>query len=1436
MAELALGAIGVIPVVEFVFKSFKGLYKNLKTFKQYARESKRVRQELEVQEAIFKNEWQILRTVFSPTADDSNVVDIANHASQGKLDKLQLDQRLRRALGENYNACEKATEVIREDLQELTRELQEVTLLANHQESERPGDTVKRLREIQDRLKVTFRSKKWSESIEKLRRSIGNLSTLSAQLEKLGKPARHELSVEGKTCERHLMEWRGSVRVQRASRALHEALVDAWKCGHADHTRHLFRLFIETDQVDDETQMRLTIMYLNRMQVALESGLVQLHVRSHILQLDLGASMIPLTPPDEECQGVSKRRKMVRFEEPAVRQTVGHQAKEYVDKTGSQLIHQTSGDLRSSSDICFKLTGTYPDQIASSSESVLHCFGHLDCTQQRDSFRHVFYPSCPGPNRRDTDRSPMALDEIIKTSRRDLINPIDKLRLARMLVSAALKFYSTPWLDDIWQLRDLSMSVDDIEDLSQSIHNMHLSAELGKTRAVQMEDVQTVTTPNSQVTEDDARDDEEIRCNIKCRPLWSLGAALLQIDHWERIDLGDVVANKFVVVQEVKCGCTVCSTLLAFGNLQFTIALSYDGMSEIEILPEYDYVVVGGGTSGLTVANRLSENPGITVLVLEAGEFDANEDFLTIPGLAGGAVGTKYDWNRTYVATEDVNGRTLPAPLGKVVGGSTKLNQMSFNRGSSSDYDRWVELGNEGWGWEALLPYFKKNELFTPPNKGIAEEYNITFDPSVHGTSGYVHSSYSPFFWPTTKNLVQAVKELGINIAFDQANGSPLGGYFNPHSESPVSVTRSSAREAYYDSVSDRKNLHLHAGRQVTRVITEKHHGAIKATGVEFSKSRHGVYETVRARKELILAAGSIHTPQILQVSGIGDPALLSSINVTTVVDLPGVGQNFQEHAVVKVINKLKAPLQRSNLTDAMFAAKVRAQYEKYRKGPFTSSLGDFLIFMPLSNFSHASSHIYQDAIRQEGTEFLPADTPIQVIKGYKRQHKVLNDRLLRSESAILEVIWDGGEMLICLQHPYSRGSIKATSSSTFDAPAADPALAKNPLDVAILAESIRFSRRLVNAAAMDILEPLEVVPGAGVTSIEALTEFIRSTVSNFYHPAGSCKMGSREEGGVVDAELKVYACDAMKTPSSSPTVSTINDTSARWPTVGAINDIATSHTNWQRTYGLGTQHGDIPKLIKSCETTMTHMRTAIKHSDMRNRQNLEQEMEAFSFATDELITRFVAWDSLAQATIDETQNLSNHVLGSTVSWNDLSDFTGRNRKLRELSSHEGRRIGGRLQYLKENQSRLLASLDTVGVHLRTIAEFLRDEEASLDPKGKDFTERAKILERMLQLVTRTHRVINNLQITVKTSGRGLERLRQAIWGIEDKSRCATEEMPLCLQNIQAAVDRLDSVWKPPKPGAQPQRTIDRLAQIHQASTLRKNMCQCQGGKNGNKK
>ncbi|KAF5661417.1 alcohol oxidase [Fusarium heterosporum] len=573
-------------------------------------------------------------------------------------------------------------------------------------------------------------------------------------------------------------------------------------------------------------------------------------------------------------------------------------------------------------------------------------------------------------------------------------------------------------------------------------------------------------------------------------------------------------------------------TIAAFGCLR--VASASPSAQDVNVGAEYDYVIVGAGASGLTVANRLSEDPAVTVLVIEAGDFDKNEDFMTIPGLAGGAIGTKYDWNLTYPASSSLNGRNISAPLGKVVGGSTKLNRMVFDRGSKADYDRWAELGNRDWQWKTLLPFFKKSEKFTPPTAEIKKKYGVTTDPSAHGTSGFIHSSYSPFFWPTTKNFVEAVGELDIDVSVDQANGNAIGGYFCPHNLNPKTVARSSAQD-YFSAVSQRKNLKLLTGHQVTRVVTKKNGSSVKATGVEFAKDRGNSRKTVRAKKEVILAAGSIHTPQILQVSGIGDPALLSSIKVPVVVDLPAVGQNFHDHVLLAVVNTITAPLQTGNLTsNATFAAEARAQYDTQKKGPLTSPTGDFLLFLPLLNYTSAASDIHQQATAQDGAKFLPSDVPAEVVKGYKKQQKVLNGKLLDTKSAILEVIWSDGVAVLGLQHPYSRGSVKAKSSNIFDSPEANPELLKNPLDVALLVEGVRFARKLSGAPSIKALGPFEVAPGATVTSDSDIEQFIRSSASTLYHPAGSCKIGNRSDGGVVDEKLRVYGLEGLRIVDAS--------------------------------------------------------------------------------------------------------------------------------------------------------------------------------------------------------------------------------------------------------------------------------------------------------------
>lgn len=441
-------------------------------------------------------------------------------------------------------------------------------------------------------------------------------------------------------------------------------------------------------------------------------------------------------------------------------------------------------------------------------------------------------------------------------------------------------------------------------------------------------------------------------------------------------------------------------------------------------------------------------------------------------------------------------------------------------------------------GWGANTTTTKQFEKFTPPTDAIVAEYGVEYDASAHGDSGPIDVTYSPFFWPLTHNIINATKELGITIQTDQAAGQPIGGYFCPHNINSTTVTRSSAREAYYTPFEARTNLHLITGQQVTRLISTGggSNGTATITGVEYAASAEGARSTITVDKEAILAAGAIHSPAILQISGIGAADLHSEIGVSTVVDLPAVGQNFQDHVLLSAVatvttDEITSSLLSSNET---FAADALAQYEQEGTGPYSTPTGDFLLFLPLTTYSNSSASIASQADSQDGTQYLPTDAPAEVIAGYEKEQAILNERLTRDDSAALEVIWDTGTLVLGLQHPYSRGTVKASSNSTFDMPDATPAYLANPLDIALLKEGLTFARRVWATDAVASLSPVEVSPGANVTSDADIESWIRNNIATLYHPAGSCKMGLREEGGVVDTDLKVYGTSNLRVVDAS--------------------------------------------------------------------------------------------------------------------------------------------------------------------------------------------------------------------------------------------------------------------------------------------------------------
>jgi choline dehydrogenase-like flavoprotein len=209
-------------------------------------------------------------------------------------------------------------------------------------------------------------------------------------------------------------------------------------------------------------------------------------------------------------------------------------------------------------------------------------------------------------------------------------------------------------------------------------------------------------------------------------------------------------------------------------------------------------------------------------------------------------------------------------------------------------------------------------------------------------------------------------------------------------------------------------------------------------------------------------------------------------------------------------------------------------EYNNKRTGPYTSPTGEFLQFLPLKTYSNASKQIHNAAVRQKSTTYLPSTAPAEVRKGYAAEMKVLNANLLSAKSAALELIWADGVMVLGLQHPYSRGSVETNSGNVFDGVRADSGFLRNPLDVKLLIEGVRYARKLAATAAVQTLQPLEILPGASVTSDDALEQFIRSNTATFFHPAGSCKMGARELGGVVDTDLRVYGINGLRIVDAS--------------------------------------------------------------------------------------------------------------------------------------------------------------------------------------------------------------------------------------------------------------------------------------------------------------
>lgn len=493
--------------------------------------------------------------------------------------------------------------------------------------------------------------------------------------------------------------------------------------------------------------------------------------------------------------------------------------------------------------------------------------------------------------------------------------------------------------------------------------------------------------------------------------------------------------------------------------------------------------MVGAGSAGCVLANRLSENPNHRVLLLEAGRKDWNP-WLHIPvGYFKTMHNPAFDWCYMTEPDPGLAGRRLQWPRGKVLGGSSALNGLLYVRGQAQDYDRWAELGNSGWSYDEVLPYFKKSE----DNQRGGDQY--------HGVGGPQKVSDLRLRRPIAEQFIKAATEQGIPFNDDYNGEIQEGvGYFQ---QTAYNGFRWSTAKSFLRPAKNRRNLSILTKAQVSRLLFE----GKRVTGVEYRQG--GQLHTALSKAEVVLSAGAVNSPQILQHSGIGDPDILAAAGVETRQDLPGVGKNLQDHLQIRLVFETSERTLNDELNNPLKQFKVGLQYFLTRTGPLTLAASQVVIF------TKSSASIDRPDI-QFHMQPLSADKPGDGVHPF---------------SAFTASV--------CQLRPHSRGEIRITSSDQFAYPEIHPNYLSDQRDCEVAINGIKVARGIAGAPALKSRITRERVPGSEYQSDDELLDAARKFSQTIYHPTSTCKMG-QDEMAVVDAQLRVHGIEGLRVADAS--------------------------------------------------------------------------------------------------------------------------------------------------------------------------------------------------------------------------------------------------------------------------------------------------------------